>query len=43
MSVQSIELKVVSKEDVARIRDWLEDDEIAEAWLEDTPMVIRLI
>ena len=32
MSVQSIELKVVSKEDVARIRDWLEDDEIAEAW-----------
>ena len=32
MSLQSIELRAVSKEDVFRVRDWLKDDEIAEAW-----------
>ena len=32
MSVQSIKLRVVLKEDVVRIKDWLKDDEIAEAW-----------
>ncbi len=32
MSLQSIELRAVSKEDVLRVRDWLKDDEIAEAW-----------
>lgn len=32
MSVKSIELRTVSKEDVIRIEKWLKDDEIAEAW-----------
>ena len=32
MSVPSIKLRVVLKEDVVRIKDWLKDDEIAEAW-----------
>ena len=32
MSLESVELRTVSKEDVLRIQQWLQDDEIAESW-----------
>ena len=32
MHLQPVELKVVSKEDVLKIQEWLQDDEVAEAW-----------
>tara|TARA_B100000959_G_scaffold273697_1_gene324537 strand:+ start:634 stop:1209 length:576 start_codon:yes stop_codon:yes gene_type:complete len=32
MSLQRVELRIVSKEDVLEIQEWLRDDEVAEAW-----------
>ena len=32
MTLQSIELRPVSKEDVARILDWITDNQVADAW-----------
>ena len=32
MSLDRVELKAVSKEDVLKIKEWLQDDEVSEAW-----------
>ena len=32
MECPQIELRVVSKEDVLKIHEWLQDDEVAETW-----------
>ena len=32
MRQQSIALRIVTREDVARLKSWLEDDEVAESW-----------